>query len=232
MTTTRLHNTPTHTGHRQRLRNKFIAAGLDGFLEHEVLELLLTYIIPRKDTKPIAWALLKKFGSVPAVLDATPQQLIETDGVGEQTAQFLKLIRGIIKHYSFGKVKQNIAIHTPQQILNYCKASLRGKQEECVEIIFLSIRNTIIGTQVLSSGLIDCVAVSPRKIVESALTAKATALFLVHNHPSGDATPSPEDISLTLKTIRAAQLFDISVRDHIIIGKNGNYYSMRAQGDI
>lgn len=218
--------TVSYEGHRKRLREKFITSGLEPFLDHEVLELLLTYIIPRKDTKPLAWALLKKFHSLSAVLDASPQQLAEVPGIGENSVYFLKLIRALFKRYSFGTVRKNIEIRSPQQIIDYCKASLADKQEECVEIIFLSVRNTIIGTQTLSSGLIDRVVVSPRKIVESALTAKASAIILVHNHPSGDATPSEQDLEFTQQTIAAARLFNIAVHDHIIIGKN-TCYSMR-----
>ena len=156
--------TALHEGHRKRLREKFIVSGLDPFLDHEVLELLLTYIIPRKDTKPLAWALLKKFRSLSAVLDASPQQLAAVPGLGENSVYFLKLIRALFKRYSFGTVRKNIEVRSPQQIIDYCKASLAGKQEECVELIFLSVRNTIIGTQTLSSGLIDRVVVSPRKV--------------------------------------------------------------------
>ncbi len=223
--------TAPHQGHRQRLREKFISTGLDPFLDHEVLELLLTYVIARKDTKPLAWALLKKFGTLADILDATPQQLVQVPGIGPNAAHFLKLIRAVFKRYSLGEVKGNVEISSPQQLLNYCKASLAGKKEECLEVIFLSVRNTLIGTQVLSSGLIDRVAVTPRKIIETALTAKAASIILVHNHPSGNAYPSKQDIAWTKDTIAAARLFSIAVRDHIIIGKN-NYYSMRTQGDI
>lgn len=221
----------THQGHRQRLRQKFTTAGLEPFLDHEVLELLLTYAIARKDTKPLAWALLKKFGSLSAVLDAPKAQLLQVPGVGEQTACFLQLVRAVFKRYSLGHVSKEVAIHSPQQVIEYCKASLAGKKEECLELIFLSVKSTIIGTQVLSSGMIDRVAVTPRKIIESALLAKAKGIILVHNHPSGDATPSKEDIAFTKETIAAAQLFDISVRDHLIIGAR-NYYSLRLNGDI
>ena len=163
------------------------------------------------------------------MLDASPQQLAEVPGIGENSVYFLKLIRALFKRYSFGTVRKNIVIRSPQQILEYCKASLAGKQEECVEIIFLSVRNTIIGSQTLSSGLIDRVVVSPRKIVESALTAKAAAIILVHNHPSGNATPSEQDVEFTQQTIAAARLFNILVYDHIIIGKDTSY-SMRQHG--
>ena len=222
---------PSYIGHRQRIREKFVSAGLDSFLDHETLELLLTYAIARKDTKPIAWALLKRFGSLAAVLDADPAQLESVPGVGQSTAQFLKLIRAVFKKYSLDEVKDRVTIRTPKQVLEYCKASLEGKKEECLEVIYLSVRNTIMGTQVVASGLIDRVAVSPRKIVECALAAKASAIILVHNHPSGDATPSQEDIDLTQDVIRAAALFGISVHDHIIVGK-GSHYSLKANGKI
>ena len=222
---------PSYLGHRQRLRDKFASGGLDPFLDHETLELLLTYCIARRDTKPAAWALVKRFGSLSAVLDAPYEELCAVKGVGEQSALFLKLIRAVFKKYSLDEVKERITIRTPQQVLDYCKASLAGKKEECLEVIYLSVRNTVMGTQVVASGLIDRVAVSPRKIVECALAAKAAALILVHNHPSGDATPSQEDIDLTQDVIRAAALFGISVHDHIIVGK-GSHYSLKANGKI
>jgi len=223
--------TPTHQGHRQRLRQKFTAAGLEPFLDHEVLELLLTYAIARKDTKPLAWALLKKFGSLSKVLDASRKELLEIPGLGEQTACFLQLVRATFKRYSLSHVKKDIVIRSPKQVLQYCKAALAGKKEESLELIFLSVKNTVIGTQTISSGMIDRVAVTPRKIVECALTAKAKGIIMVHNHPSGDVTPSQEDIALTKETIAAAELFDISMRDHIIISER-NYYSLLLNGDI
>ncbi len=224
-------NKPSYFGHRERIREKFAAAGLDSFLDHEILELLLTYAVPRRDTKPLAWALLKKFGTLAAVFDADENQLTQVDGIGTGAARFLRLIRAVFKKYSLDEVKETVSIRTPQQVLEYCKASLAGKKEECLEIIYLSVRNTVMSTQVVASGLIDRVAVSPRKIVECALAAKASAIILVHNHPSGDATPSQEDISLTQDVIQAAALFGILVHDHIIVGK-GSHYSLKANGKI
>ncbi len=222
---------PSYIGHRERIREKFASSGLDSFLDHEALELLLTYSVARRDTKPIAWALLKRFGSLSAVLDATPEELESVQGVGRGTAIFLKLIRGIFKKYMFDEVKERVAIRTPQNVIEYCQASLSGKKEECLEIIYLSVRNTIINTEIVASGLIDRVAVTPRTIVECALLAKASAIILVHNHPSGDASPSQDDITLTREVIRAAELFGISVHDHIIVGK-GSHYSLKANGKI
>lgn len=224
-------NKPSYIGHRERIRAKFASAGLDSFLDHETLELLLTYVLPRIDTKPLAWALLKRFDSLAGVLDASPEELLSVKGIGKNTAYYLKLIRAVFKKYSLDEVREKITIRTPQQVLEYCRASLEGKKEECLEVIYLSVRNTVMNTEVVATGLIDQVAVSPRKIVERALAAKASAIILVHNHPSGDATPSQEDISLTDAVTQAAALFSISVHDHIIIGK-GSHYSLKANGLI
>ena len=221
--------TALHNGHRKRLREKFACAGIDPFLDHEVLELLLTYVIARKDTKHIAWELLKKFGSLPAVLDASPEQLMQVSEIGPQAAYFLTFIRSVFKRYSMGKVKKKVGLSSPQEIIDYCKASLSGKQEEYLELIFLSVKQTVIRSQIFSNGEIDRIVISPRKIVECALLAKASSVILVHNHPSGDATPSGYDIKFTHETMRAAQLFNISIRDHIIVGKS-KIYSFRANG--
>ncbi len=223
---------PAFSGHRNRLRQKFEQHGLDGFLPHEVLELLLTYVIPRKDTKPLAWALLKRFGSLAAVLDAEEKHLREVDGIGPHAAQFLHLLREVLKSYSLAQVQDAPVLNSPQQVLAYCKASLSNRRVECVEVICLSIRRTLINTQLVATGALGTVLVSPRQVVDCALKANAKAVILVHNHPSGDAHPSKEDISLTHTIIQAATLFDIKVEDHIVIGKGGRHFSFRAEGII
>ncbi len=222
---------PSYMGHRQRMREKFATGGLGNFLDHETLELLLTYCIARRDTKPLAWALIKRFGSLSAVLDAPVKEMCEVPGMGEQSAQFLKLIRAVFKKYSLEEVKEKTVIRTPEEVVAYCNASLAGQSEECVELIYLSVRNTVLGTEIISSGTLDCVSISPRKIVERALAAKAAAIILVHNHPSGDPTPSDDDIIMTKEVVRAAALLGIAVHDHIIVGK-GRHYSLKANGKI
>ena len=222
---------PSYMGHRERIREKFASNGLESFLDHETLELLLTYCIARRDTKPTAWALLKKFGSLSAVLDAPLEALQEVPGVGEQSARFLKLIRAVFKKYSLEEVQDKITIHTPEEVIAYCQASLAGHSEECLELIYLSVRNTVIKTEIVSSGTLDRVNISPRKIVERALAAKAAGIIMVHNHPSGDPTPSADDIASTKEVARAAALFGIAVHDHIIVGK-GRHYSLKANGKI
>lgn len=222
---------PSYLGHRERIREKFASGGLDHFLDHETLELLLTYCIARKDTKPLAWALLQRFGSLSAVLDASVEELCSVKGIGRQSALYLKLIRNVFKKYSLDEVKEKVTIRTLEQVINYCKASLAGKSEECLELIYLSIRNTVIKSEIVASGDLDRVSVSPRKVVECALAAKAAAVILVHNHPSGDPTPSMEDILLTKEIVRSAALLGIAVHDHIIVGKS-THYSLKANGKI
>ena len=202
---------PTCTGHRERLRQKFNERSLNAFLPHEVLELLLTYVIPRKD--------------------ADEKVLKEIDGIGAHSAQFLKLIREVFKLYSLEDVKARPSIRSPQQVMEYCKASLSDHKEEYLELIFLSIRNTVLSTKIVATGVLNQVLISTRQIVEYAIQANASRIILVHNHPSGDASPSNEDIKLTQAVVEAAALFEIRIEDHIIVGK-GRCYSLRANGYI
>lgn len=222
---------PSYLGHRERIRAKFAASGLEPLADHEVLELLLTYAIARRDTKPLAWALIKQFGSLGEVLDADPADLAAVKGVGKGTASFLKLVRALFTRYSLEELRQTATIRSPEQVVKYCKASLAGRSEECLELIYLSVRNTVIRAETVALGLIDRVSISPRKIVECTLAAKASAVILVHNHPSGDVTPSLEDILLTQEVVEAARLLGISVYDHIIVGRQA-YYSLKANGKI
>ena len=222
---------PSYLGHRERIRAKFAASGLAPLADHEVLELLLTYAIARRDTKPLAWALIKQFGSLGEVLDADPADLAAVKGVGKGTASFLKLVRALFTRYSLEELRQSAIIRSPEQVVKYCKASLAGRSEECLELIYLSVRNTVIRAETVALGLIDRVSISPRKIVECTLAAKASAVILVHNHPSGDVTPSLEDILLTQEVVGAARLLGISVYDHIIVGRQA-YYSLKANGKI
>lgn len=152
-------------------------------------------------------------------------------GVGKGTASFLKLVRALFTRYSLEELRQTATIRSPEQVVQYCKASLAGRSEECLELIYLSVRNTVIRAETVALGLIDRVSISPRKIVECTLAAKASAVILVHNHPSGDVTPSLEDILLTQEVVEAARLLGISVYDHIIVGRQA-YYSLKANGKI
>jgi len=222
---------PTHAGHRQRLKMKFRAAGLDAFLDHEALELLLTYCVPRKDTKPIAWALLKKFGTLSSVLDAKPEELAEIHGVGQETITLLNLSRAMVKRYFKDELQKKQSLRSPEEVVDFCRASLEGEKDEIFEVLYLTTKNTVISCERISTGTIDRTAVSPRRVVENALKTRASGLILVHNHPSGNPTPSREDIIMTEEIIRAAKALDLAVLDHIVVGKN-DYYSFRASGII
>lgn len=222
---------PSYLGHRERIKNKFTLNGLDAFADHEVLELLLSYVIARKDTKPLAWHLIKKFGSLSSVLDAREDDLCSVKGIGPSCAAFIKLVRATFKRYAVDNLKHGSVINSPQDVATYCRASLEGKNEEVFEVIYLNIRNAVMGSEILAVGIIDRASISPRKIVESALNARAASLVLTHNHPSGNPMPSAEDISFTEEVVKAAGVLGISVLDHIIVGRGG-YYSMRAKGII
>jgi len=222
---------PSFLGHRDRLRSRFLTSGLDSFMDHEALELLLTYCIPRKDTKPLAWALIKRFGSFAAVLDATPEELQQVAGIGEQSAVFLNLIRSAMRKYFLEQVKERKEIKNPESVVDFCRASLQGQANEVFEVIYLTTRNTVIGVERIAIGTIDRASISPRKIIENAFFRRAAALIFVHNHPSGEPVPSPEDISLTENLSRIASPLGIIVLDHIIVGR-GKFFSIKANSFI
>ncbi len=224
-------STPLHFGHRHRMKQRFLSNGVDSFLDHEILELLLTYAIPRKDTKPLAWELIKHFGSLSEVLDADEMALTEINGIGPHTAQFLMLIRGIIKRYMHADLPKQIRMANPEEVLNYCQASLADKQEEFLEVLLLSIRYTLKSAKIIATGTVDKILIEPKQILRWALKENAAALILVHNHPSGNPLPSAEDIRMTEQIVEAAKLLNIQVLDHLIVSK-GTYYSFLAHGII
>ncbi|MDR0645702.1 MAG: DNA repair protein RadC [Elusimicrobiota bacterium] len=220
-----------YNGHRARLRERFAAAGIDALADHEVLELLLTYCIARKDTKPIAWALVKRFGSLRGVLDAKAEELREIAGLGAQSAQFLNLQRALIRRYFLERAKENKKIESPADIIDFCRASLHGLSEEIFEVIFLTARNDFIDAERIASGSLQNADISPRKIIERALSRRAAGLIFVHNHPSGEPSPSNADIEITKTLSRLAAQLGIKVLDHIIIGQ-GKIFSIKENGLI
>jgi len=222
---------PSHIGHRSRIKKRFRQGGLAQFLDHEVLEMLLTYAIPRRDVKPVAWELIKKYGSLSRALDAKPEELTGINGLGEEAATFISFIRALMRRYFLDELKQRQTIRSPEDVVHFCRASLEGERDESFEVLYLTTRNTVIEAERISTGTIDRATVSPRKVVENALKARAAGLIFIHNHPSGNPSPSKEDVTLTTEITRAAQSLGISVHDHIIVGK-GNYYSFRANGLI
>ena len=222
---------PSFLGHRERLRKKFLNGGIDSFLPHEVLELILTYSIPRKDTKKLAWTLIKKFGSLSEVLDAKEEDLKQVKGIGPSTIVLLKLMSAVMRNYSIERIKDRTEISTPENLLDFCKASLQGQKEEAFEVIFLTVRNTVISVERLCQGTLDKALISPRKILEKAFTYNAAGLIFIHNHPSGEPTPSEEDKNLTETLTRLTTPLGIMVLDHIIVGR-GKVFSMKANALI
>jgi DNA repair protein RadC len=220
---------PDHLGHRQRLRSRWDSAGGKGFADYELLELLLTFVFARIDTKPLAKRLMDKFGSFKGVLDATPAQLAMVEGAGASTGTFVSLIRASMERYFETEARQSDLLNSPEAVLAYCRASLEGLQNEVFDVVYLSTKNRVIGKDRLAEGTIDQAAVYPRRVVSGALAANAAGLIFVHNHPSGDPTPSPDDKRLTTLLAQAAKTIGIPVLDHIIVG-NGRHFSFRDRG--
>ncbi len=219
---------PAH-GHRERLRARWRASGLKGFADYELLELLLGHAIPRRDTKPLARRLLDRFGSFKAVLDAQPEEIAALEGAGKQTGTFLSLLRGSMQRYFETAARQTDLLASPEAVVAYCRASLENLKHEVFDVIYLSTKNRVVGRDRLSEGTVDQAAVYPRRVVSGALSANAASLVFVHNHPSGDPAPSPDDKRLTAQLAEAARTVGIPVLDHLIIG-NGRHFSFREKG--
>ena len=224
-------NENPHAGHRQRLRDKFLKSGIEGFHDYEVIELLLTYAIPRRDVKPIAKDLLKRFKTYNGVLDATVEELSSVEGVGENAAALLSLIKASGSYYLKENIMNRDFVTSPEDVISYLKTTLSGEKVEKFMAIFLSAKNEIIGVEVLHEGTIDQTRVYPRKAIEEAFKHNARSIIFVHNHPSGDPTPSPSDKILTKNLEVAANAVDIKVHDHIIIGRT-SHFSGRENGWI
>lgn len=218
-------NNPSYIGHRERIKNKFKKEGLKPFLDHEVLELLLTYSIPRKDTKKLAWDLLKNFGSLSGVLDASYFELQKAKGLGPQSAMLINIGRELITRYSYDVIKKRRSISNQEELYNYCITHLQNKKQEFFEVLFLDIKTRLIATEILAEGNIDRAAISPRRFVELVLKHGARYVICVHNHPSGDPSPSNEDSLITVKLKDVLEILSVTLVDHIIIGA-GKIYSL------
>jgi len=211
-------------GHRQRLRDRFLEGGLQGFHDYEVIELLLTLGTPRSDCKQSAKDALKKFGSLNAVLEADQKKLQEINGIGPNNVFGLKLTQTVARRYLADRVIGHDIITSSNEVLDYLKHNLRDKQQEIFSVIYLNGRNAIIGMEELFHGSLTTSAVYPREVVKKVLKQNAAAIILVHNHPSGNLNPSEEDIKITKKLLDAVTTIDVAVHDHLIIAGN-DYYS-------
>ena len=218
-------------GHRQRLRERFLSAGLDGFQDYEVIELLLTLGTPRKDCKDMAKAALSRFKTLQGVMEASTQELCEIDGIGPKNALGLKLIKAVSDRYLEKKLIHKSLVNNSKELFDYLYHSIRDKAREHFKIIFLDSKNRIISIDTHSKGTLTTSSVYPREVVDSALRHKAAALIFVHNHPSGDPKPSPEDFAITKQLVFSGKVMGIVVHEHIIIGDNC-YYSFADEGHI
>jgi DNA repair protein RadC len=214
--------TPHYHGHRERLRERFRSAGAEALSDYELLEMVLFRALPRGDVKPLAKSLIKKFGSFAEVVHAPPTRLREVDGVGEATITELKLIAAAANRVAKGQVQQRTMLSSWNEVIEYCRTSMAFADKEQFRILFLDKRNQLISDEVQQVGTVDHTPVYPREVIKRALELSATAIILVHNHPSGDPTPSQADIHMTKAIIDIASPLGISVHDHIIVGKNGH----------
>jgi DNA repair protein RadC len=213
---------PHYLGHRERLRERFYSAGPDALSDYELLELALFAAIPRRDTKPLAKALLKKFGSFAEVIHAPEARLREVDGIKDASVNQLKLIAAAASRIAKGEIKRNVALSSWNEVIAYCRSSMAFADKEQFRLLFLDKRNQLISDEVQQVGTIDHTPVYPREVIKRALELSATALILVHNHPSGDPTPSQADIQMTKAIIDIAAPLGIAVHDHIIVGRGGH----------
>lgn len=197
--------------------------------DYEVLELLLTYSIPRRDVKPISKNLIARFGNLAGVLDATPEELSSLEFVGPTSATHIKLVKEICSLYLAGRMEKRDLLTSPDRVVNFARMKLAGLPHEAFMAIFLNVQNEMVGHEIIYEGTVDQVMVNPRRIVEKALAQHAAGLIVVHNHPSGYTDPSEEDKRLTQSLKDAVRLFDIRLIDHIIVGMNGHFSFLEAR---
>jgi DNA repair protein RadC len=216
-------------GHRGRLRDRLLKDGARSMPDYELLELLLTFAIPRRDVKPLAKRLLARFGSFKKVLDAPLNDLSGVEGVGAATAAYMRAVRSSVERYMETSARESDALTSPEAVIAYCRASLDGLKHEVFDVIYLNTRNRVLTRDRISEGTVNETAVYPRRVVQGALAHHAAAIIIVHNHPSGDPSPSLEDKALTRRLVAAAGLVDIPVLDHIIVG-DGRHFSFREAG--
>jgi DNA repair protein RadC len=220
---------PDYLEHRQRLRARFLKGGPDALAEYELLELLLFSAVPRRDMKPLAKKLIDTFGSYANVLSAPTQRLREVDGVGDSVIVTLKAVEAAAKRLAQSQVMNRVVISSWDALLEYCTAAMSRNPIEQFRVLFLDRKNALIKDEVHQQGTVDHTPVYPREVVKRALELDASSIILVHNHPSGDPTPSRGDIAMTHEIVQAAAALKIQVHDHLIIGR-GKHASFKTLG--
>ena len=209
-------------GHRERLRERFVKGGADAMPDYELLELTLFAALPRRDTKPLAKALLARFGSFAEVIAAPRARLLEVNGVGEGVVHHLKIVEAAAHRLAKTRVINRPALSSWTVLLDYCTAAMARARNEEFRVLFLDRKNILIADEVQNRGTVDHTPVYPREIIKRALELSASSIILVHNHPSGDPTPSKADIAMTREVAGAAKALGIAVHDHLVIGRGGH----------
>ena len=218
-----------HEGHRNRLKERFRREGLDGFTDVQVLELLLFFVIPRRDTNPIAHELLNRFGSLHQVLEAPVHELEKIEGIGEQASTLLSLIRQLARRYGVSQVTVEQILNTTVKCGEYVVPFFLGKRDEVIYLLCLDAKCKVLGCQEIGKGSVNSASLSVRKIVEAALALNATSVVLAHNHPSGLAIPSNEDVVTTRRVAMALDTVGIFLADHIIVAED-DFVSLAQSG--
>lgn len=222
---------PDNSGHRARLRRRLFEGGPDALLDHELVEYLLALAIPRQDTKPLAKALLHEFGGIAGLLTADAEALARVKGMGETSVAALKAAHAAALRLLRAEVAERPVLANWQALLDYLRADMAHHATERFRVLHLNAKNMLVRDELMSEGTIDEAAVYVREVIARALELKSAALILVHNHPSGDPSPSRADIEITRQIATAGKGLGIAVHDHIILGRDG-HASLRGQGLI
>ncbi len=210
-------------GHRERVRERFAKVGGEAFTDAELLEAVLHLAIPRRDTKDLAKLLLKRFGSFSGVLSAPRERLEEFSGLGDTTITSLKIMQAAAQRFARDRVdREQPILSSWSSLIDYCRSAMAFEDIEQFRILFLDKKNRLIADEVQQRGTVDHTPVYPREVIKRSLELGATALILVHNHPSGDPSPSTADVQMTRQIVEIAKPLGVTVHDHIIIGKNGH----------
>jgi DNA repair protein RadC len=216
-------------GHRERMRARLLAAGPDALADHELIEMVLFLALPRRDTKALARALLARFGSFAGSIAAPAQELLQVEGMGEAAVAALKTVQAAALRLARAEVKQAPVLTNWDRLIDYLTATLARERTEQVRVLFLDTRNRLLADEAQGRGTVNHTPLYPREVVRRALELHASAIILVHNHPSGDPTPSSQDIATTREVKEAAQALSIVLHDHVIVG-NGTWTSFRREG--
>ena len=220
---------PHHTGHRARLKQRFLDNGPEALADYELLELLLFLGIPRRDVKPLAKSLIKTFGSLGGVLSADAKDLKEFEGLSDSAVAAIKTVQAAVHHVMREDIMRKPILNSWSRLLDYCTLTMAHQKKESFRLLFLNKKNELIADEVQQTGTVDHTPAYPREIIKRALEIGATALILVHNHPSGDPAPSQADIDMTKMIMEAGRPLNIVVHDHLIIARGG-HVSMRNEG--